>query len=312
MLKLRRTRLSLTGLASLAVLTLTSLSSTAFAQTSDAEGRWYQIEVILFTHENSVDDETSRNDVTLDYPANWVELKDPNAAPAVADDPLSDSASVSEPAPQAPAPADINRDPFYKLPGNLRELGLQADALKRSKSHRLLFHEAWRQPVSSPGSAPAIVVSAGNRYDDHRELEGSFSVSVSRYLHLSTHLWLSEFTRFDAEADNRDYWPELPQRPAQKQVRLDASLLLNADPERAAYSSTGWDSDASPWQRALQLEDNFDFSTPAISKTYTPAQISVLQQQRRMRSGEVHYLDHPHMGMVILIKPYEIPATTGN
>lgn len=34
---------------------------------------------------------------------------------------------------------------------------------------------------------------------------------------------------------------------------------------------------------------------------FTAAQTVVLQEQRRMRSGELHYFDHPKMGLVILV-----------
>jgi hypothetical protein len=32
-----------------------------------------------------------------------------------------------------------------------------------------------------------------------------------------------------------------------------------------------------------------------------------LQQSREMRSAEFHYIDHPAMGIVILVEPYEPP-----
>ena len=32
-----------------------------------------------------------------------------------------------------------------------------------------------------------------------------------------------------------------------------------------------------------------------------------MQQTRDMRSREFHYLDHPALGLVILVEPYEIP-----
>lgn len=36
---------------------------------------------------------------------------------------------------------------------------------------------------------------------------------------------------------------------------------------------------------------------------YAPDQIYVLQEQRRMRSGELHYQDHPRLGTLVLITP---------
>jgi hypothetical protein len=301
MLKFRHTRRPLAGLIGLGMLSLWGLSS-AQAQSNDTAGRWYQVEVILFTHEDSQDDETWRNDVSLSYPANWVELKDPNEVRSA--EPASDDALATP-----TAAADLAREPFYRLPSASRELNRQADALKWSKSHQLLFHEAWRQPVSSATSTPSIVVSSGKLFGEHRELEGSFNISVSRYLHLSTNLWFTEFMRNSGveHTNNKNYWPELPLRPSQKRVQVSLpNNWLDTD-SSSQYDSLGGDSSA--WNSALQLDNSLDSQAPSsVSKAYLPAQISVLQQQRRMRSGEVHYLDNPRVGMVILIKPYEVPA----
>lgn len=38
------------------------------------------------------------------------------------------------------------------------------------------------------------------------------------------------------------------------------------------------------------------------------AQIVVLQEQRRMRSGELHYFDHPKLGLLVLATPYKPPV----
>jgi hypothetical protein len=32
------------------------------------------------------------------------------------------------------------------------------------------------------------------------------------------------------------------------------------------------------------------------------------EQRRRMRSGELHYLDHPALGILVLVEPRELPA----
>ena len=33
-----------------------------------------------------------------------------------------------------------------------------------------------------------------------------------------------------------------------------------------------------------------------------------MDQSREMRSNEFHYLDHPALGIVIQVEPYELPA----
>jgi hypothetical protein len=41
--------------------------------------------------------------------------------------------------------------------------------------------------------------------------------------------------------------------------------------------------------------------------TYSPSQIYVMDQERRMRSGELHYLDHPRFGALVQVTPHRAP-----
>src|SRR5690606_18256060 len=51
-------------------------------------------------------------------------------------------------------------------------------------------------------------------------------------------------------------------------------------------------------------------SEPATAQTF-PVQTVVLNEQRRMRSGELHYFDHPKMGLLVLVsKQAEAAALT--
>lgn len=43
--------------------------------------------------------------------------------------------------------------------------------------------------------------------------------------------------------------------------------------------------------------------TGTDNSAYTTTQVVVLQEQRRLRSGEVHYFDHPRIGLVVLVTP---------
>jgi hypothetical protein len=51
---------------------------------------------------------------------------------------------------------------------------------------------------------------------------------------------------------------------------------------------------------ATSLEEYEDYGVPEIR----------LRQQRRMRSKELHYFDHPRFGVIALITPYESPQAT--
>src|SRR5690606_28060857 len=67
------------------------------------------------------------------------------------------------------------------------------------------------QPMSSPDKAPALILHGGKRYGDHYELQGYITLSVSRFLHIQTDLWLSGFSVNHGQ--DIGHWPQLPLEP---------------------------------------------------------------------------------------------------
>lgn len=314
---------AMAALISVAALLGSPLSAQTLSDDSAEQepDRWYQVEVILLAHKQSTNDEIWRTDIALAYPPNWVELKDPEKflaepvpcppeldaaaepeqppsnpddiaspnschAPLATDESTVDESTGGEPQP-APLLADLDREPYYLLPKELRALNDQAQELKWSRQHRVLFHQAWRQPIVDKSEATSIIIAAGEQFGDNAELEGTISINVSRYLHLNTNLWFSEFSHNYGQ--DKGQWPELPTRP-----------------DLQDFSSIQIEDDAiSPWDKIQPLNDEYD---KILAKPYIPQRITLIKQKRRMRSKEIHYIDHPKVGLVILIEPYEVPA----
>ena len=278
----------------LCLLTLLALPPLASAQ---FEG-WYQIEVLVFERTGGFDDELWPSDITLRYPLHWQELRDPNeveplTGTAVDDNPLSPQHSE-------PAPPDLAREPFYKLPETQRKLNREHRQLAAQGNIRVLFHEAWRQHLASTEETPAILVSGGEAFDKHHRLEGSLQFSVARYLHLNSNLWLSDF---QINTGQGSPWPEIPLSPLE---RLQRTNLAETDPFNTSGNSLGttWASSHQPdWQQSLDSGSLTDF----LEAPYLPRRIVTLQQHRRMRSDELHYIDHPRLGLLVIIHPYEVP-----
>ncbi len=275
----------------------------AQAQSTDTQSPpWYQIEVIFFTYDQTNTDEIWRSDIALAYPPNWVQLKDPDAVitqasesaienpdTATTESPLSGIAEISDnsfPEPSAPI-IDLAREPFYYLPSEEQQLNKAVQNFRWAKNLNVLFHQAWRQPVLDKEDAPSIIVSAGGLYGQHHELEGSFSIHVSRYLHLTTNLWLTKFV--NNYGQDQGIWPELPIRPDLRDYNLPA------------WSG---DTETSLWEQFTPINDDYD---RILETPFLPERIIKFKQKRRMRSREIHYIDHPLMGMVILIEPYDVP-----
>lgn len=292
------------------------------ASSSLANGKVYQVEVIIFergAHSSGSDAEGWQKHALLEYPKNWQRLIDPEeeaSRQTLADQEdslrLSDEflqtlaeergdsiQSTSSATPAEPSSLSEGQEYFEYLPEQSLGLRKTRDALTRRNHYRVLFHETWLQPMTSPEKAPALILHGGKRYGDHYELQGYINLSVSRFLHIQTDLWLSEFS----VNPGQDFGP-LPRLPVEPQL---ADKWTSADSANSQYQpnddmvnltqqpgGTDWTTGAGNWQQ----ED-------ASKSPYLVNQVTTLRQKRRMRSGELHYLDHPRFGVLIKITPQQ-------
>ena len=295
------------------VLASLCLGSVSLAQDGS---RWFQIEVSIFSNESPADrlEERWQADRTLlAYPEKLrrldqlsdllllEELKLP-----ADDSPVEDVvAPVTEPdlqqiarelilamgpEPLRPAPADkpfrfydLARDAYLNLPPSASDFQQTNAALRRSPDHRLLFHGLWRQPVLPQADASPIYISGGLLYGRQHELQGSITIrfndNADRVV-IDANLWLAEF-RLVPAADNDWKLPPIP-----------------------AAADNDWKLPPIPAAADIQID-----APPADESTlnYTVIRVFQFKQSRDMRSREFHYLDHPAMGLVILVEPYEMP-----
>lgn len=214
---------------------------------------------------------------------------------------------------------------FVKLPAEQLQLTDIVERISRRSNYRFLMHDSWLQPVQDRDTSIPILIRAGEKFDDHFELEGSIKISVERYLHISTDLWLSRFVNKTSAEEL--LWPVLPKQP---------NTILNAPPEDSTspllvsmdgsastdagnsfvsgdlsfsglrQSSTDPASDSNTLAEVLDnsfqsYDSFFDFK----QRYYRAERTATMRQSRRMRSNELHYIDHPLMGLLIKIMPYE-------
>ena len=277
---------TLLGIA--AALTSALVAPFTHAQTKTHEG-WYQVEMIVVARKDDTDQEHWPSNIKLRYPGDWVELKDPTA-PDI--NTATEGGGTSSVAPSV----DLTKEAFYLLPASERQLNAQAQKLQRSARFEVLFHNAWRQVITNKKLSKAIIINGGQTYGQHQALEGSIRLSVATYLELQTNLW---FAQFDVNVGQEitQAWPEIPLRPnytvaAINNLSLDSEV--EAELEQAlATENTQWSTGNFDAHAAAQETENF-----------VTRQIVVLQQERDMRSSEVHYLDHPVLNVIIQVTPY--------
>lgn len=304
------------SLLTLKLLTI-MISHYSFAQTSAEETeepvQWYQVEVMIFANDSAYASSSEHwpEEVELQYPARIIRLQDSGFSASLPSQPPSSQRLPSQTMPvdnglqamdnaiarHQAKPAIIQEQqiaqdgfepPFVKLEPDTFLLGNASNRLGRQSNIRILFHESWRQPVISRDDSTSILIRGGERFDDHFELEGSVNLSVERYLHLKTDLWLNTFR---SAAGLEFSWPKLPPIPQ--------GLSAPAETIHQTSAQGGLPFNYHPQGFAM---------LPMHSRQFEVDRTVVLRQSRRMRSEELHYIDHPLMGVLVKVIPYEVAA----
>lgn len=171
--------------------------------------------------------------------------------------------------------------PVKMLPKSQFGLEAQWRTISQHAAFKPLLHMAWREDVPSRGKAKFLGVQAGDRLpinltdsaDSHSpqwELQGGVRIYLQHYLYIDSQLLLTKLEQRQSapiESNSSD---------DQNEVTLagpDEGFVANGDEE----------------QQLTQLVSyKFD-------------------QKRRVRSGEIHYFDHPKLGMIIQIRKIPEP-----
>ena len=159
------------------------LSFNAVAQN---EGRWYQVELLIF----------KRSEAIANHSERWHQN------------------------PELNYPKKIRYLP-QTLPNNTHELGGHNYTLRRSEDYQVLFHEKWQQQMWGEENTSALIIRGGQSFGQHKELEGTVKIHIGRYLHLTTDLWLSEFNNTDLSRSQSKAYYQLPPLPGAQQSGSD-------------------------------------------------------------------------------------------
>lgn len=280
-------------------------AATASAQVSkpNHEG-WYQVELIVFARKDNPGQEHWPSNIKLRYPGDWVELKDPNTPQETSTEKTTETTMEGLASPHQSV-IDLTKEPYYLLPANERSLNSQAQKLRRNPNFELLFHNTWRQVITNKKSSKAIIINGGPSFGEHQALEGSIRLSVATYLELQTNLWFAQYDLNVGQEATRQ-WPAIPLRPNYAKNNLAKNNLsgLSLDSELELDQALATENAA--WMSGT-FDPNATVTEP--TDTYITREVILLQQERDMRSSEVHYIDHPVLGLIIKVTPYSTEPT---
>lgn len=238
----------------------------------NADNRWYEIELVVFENKGFKRNPTE----------SWI--ADPGT-------PSRDKAIflVDQKTYQS---MGGNPDNLYvALDSNSLRLKDSQQKLFQSKHYEPLIHVAWRQPIVARNASKAVYLRSaasvsgtlGKNLSQNNEpipkVEGSIRASLSRYLHVEFDLVFAD--------PNPNYDP-------------NAVPALNAGDTTTTMgnvSTPGGFQPLSPTAASLKT------SPKGVDMRTLPVIKYRLVTLRRMKSKELHYIDHPRFGALIVITP---------
>ncbi|MCF6337139.1 MAG: peptidoglycan binding protein CsiV [Gammaproteobacteria bacterium] len=247
------------------------------------DARWFQVELILFAQKNGepLDAEQWPDIAGPTLPDTLLELHFPQDARTVENRVSTDVTShSSENAIKLPPAYQILGDDALQLTDTVKKL-------QRSSRFTPLLHIAWQQPTYNRQQAQPIFFIEGmdkplsveargkdtqgtgdNIGPPNPLFVGTITLSVERYLHLAADLFYRQPVTQHSAIPISDL-----------DLWYDRPYPTLKEPQGPAYQLKSWQA-----MRGFQLKES-----------------------RRMRSKKIHYLDHPFMGLVVVITPVELP-----
>lgn len=147
----------------------------------------------------------------------------------------------------------------------------QAERINRQRDMQVVWHQAWIEPIQTEQTAIVHALRIQPDNAPNVDIQGNVRFYLSRFLHIQTQLTVQHYLP-ESEASVLD--------PTQR-MSLDDTIIR---PLLQAETTT-----------QSQLEHPIR----------VPLRAAQIEQSRRMRSGELHYLDHPMLGIVVRITPIE-------
>ncbi|MEM0955489.1 MAG: CsiV family protein [Pseudomonadota bacterium] len=215
--------------------------------------------------------------------------------------------------------------PHTQLSETEHQLRDQRRRINRNGGLEVLWHQRWRQRIPELAKSTPILIESGqlnggNRRGDFPELQGSVLFYSGRYLHIATNFWLNtDGDYLDTERATMGWrMPPPPAPPQDREVGVPRFQLqpapywlaqpeatdipentISVEPDSGEVVTEDIDA-----QARREMMAAFE-AAPVVDYPFRHAVL--VKQQRRMRSDELHYIDHPLLGVLVRISPVTFP-----
>lgn len=230
---------------------------------ASAEERWFEVEVLLFQRNISFEK------ISEKLSDDRLFLNTDNSIS------MLNATGGTNPVVISAQQFDQNANNFILLDSSHLQLTAQRKKLAAHAAFKPVLHMAWRMPIKSNNSAKPIHLfggknlGLGSQSGDKWAIDGNFKIYLDHYLFID-----SQFI--------------VRQKTVQEQIKLQPALVQNSN---ILGSENG-----------VEIIDlNREADTFGNNQQIVIKEV-LFDQKRRLRSEEIHYLDHPLMGVIVQIR----------
>ncbi len=180
---------------------------------------------------------------------------------------------------QVPGP-DEKAYYYSKIPAENFRLANQVEKLTASNRYKVIYHSAWIQPGLDKENAEFIHIQSANN-------NGAFPVIDP----------IGNIYNGNSNNPSNPLIIQPSENVAAKTPLLDGVIKVELGRYLHIYFDLKYQRNIAPQQGVIDS-----------SKNYKDIKFYPVQTHRRMRSKEIHYIDHPLIGILVLATPFELPV----
>jgi len=154
----------------------------------------------------------------------------------------------------------------------------------------IIWHQAWVEEIQDADNAILHDVDTVLEGELKVQVSGSVRLHRSRYIHITPDLSVQQYV-LGFPLDETD----IPEETSETEITEPAA------PQDHPFAAFRMEPELIQETEVTELE------LAPEEPVWMPLRAAHIDRSRRMRSDEVHYLDHPLLGMVVKVTPYEAP-----
>jgi len=263
----------------------------AFSSAANAKREWFEVEVLIF--ERNVDmnkiSEHSATDLLPIDTARSIELIHEQANKNC----VKGESCLHQPSPVVANQWNFNKESgFRRVPASRFKLKCSAKRLTNHASFTPVFHAAWRMPISSKNRQKPIHIFAGENFALNKNIENTDTSADKWAIDGNLKIYLNHFLYVDSQLIIRK---ETTEKIPEEDVVEEKIVPSDANAAELGVDDQKEEDDGVEIVEASEQETHSGETRVVIKEM-------LFDQTRKMRSEDIHYFDHPMMGMIIQIR----------